>query len=71
MNLESRPQTMTSADLARLGSHSLVYVREVLVDGEKRYRLSAADGTELVVAESAELAVAIAKQQGLEPLSVH
>ena len=71
MNLDPHPHEMTAADFERLGSHSLVYIREILVDEKPCYRLSAADGTELFVAESAELAIAIAKQQGLEPLSVH
>ena len=58
-------------DLLRLGLANLAYVRSRSKDGALVYAVYAADGSELGVAGSREVAFAAARQQGLEPLSVH
>ena len=58
-------------DLLRLGLPSLAYVKATEVDGTLVFAVHAADGSELGTTSDRDTAFAAARQQGLEPQSVH
>ncbi|HMB76469.1 MAG TPA: DUF1150 family protein [Kiloniellaceae bacterium] len=68
---QERMVSFSSQDLLRLGLANLAYVKTRKMDGALVYAVHAADGSELGVTSNRDVAVAAARQQGLEPLSVH
>jgi hypothetical protein len=62
---------LSSQAFAALGLQDLAYIRPVEREGKKMIAVHAADGTELAVAESRDIAVAFVRQNDLEPLSAH
>lgn len=58
-------------DLANLGIGQVAYIRQVEVHGQPAYAVHGADGQPLVVTTDREVAFAMARQNDLEPLSVH
>lgn len=62
---------ITPSDLAALGMPYLAYVKPVRAHGTVRFALHQADGTEIAVMDSREIAFAAARQHDLEPVSVH
>jgi hypothetical protein len=56
---------------AALGVQDVAYVKPIIRDGKALIAVHAADGTEVAVADSRELAVALVRQHELEPLSAH
>ena len=64
-------RTLSSAAFAQLGVPDLVYVRPVVVNGETAYAIHAADGTEVAAFASHDLALGMALQNDMEPMSVH
>lgn len=62
---------MTRQDLAMLGVQDVAFIKAVPAGGKTSYAVHAADGTEIAVMESREVAFAAVRQHGLEPLSVH
>jgi hypothetical protein len=56
---------------AALGLQDVAYVRAVERDGKPMVAVHAADGTQLALADSRELAMAFVRQNDLEPLSAH
>ena len=62
---------MSARDFAMWGVQDVAYVRSVEVDGNKAWAICAADGTSIGVAQERDLAFAAARQNDLEPLSVH
>ena len=62
---------MTSQAFLALGSMHVAYIKPVTVDGAPAYAIHAADGKELAVFNQRELAFVAARQNDLEPLSVH
>jgi hypothetical protein len=63
--------TMPDQDFLALGTPSLAYVKEVLLEGVVRHGIFSADGRGLGIVPSRELAFAAARQHDLEPVSVH
>ena len=61
----------TPQDLLRLGLTHLAYVKTRQDGDAVVYAVHAADGSELGTAEDRDVAFAAARQQGLEPMSVH
>jgi hypothetical protein len=68
-SLES-PQ-LTAKELAVLGVQDVAYVRPVRADGKSAFAIHAADGTEMAVVASRELAFAVIRQNDMEAVSVH
>jgi hypothetical protein len=70
-----KPRDETSAmavlEFAHLGVPYVAYVKRVVVKGEVRYAIHAADGTEMGAARDHAAAVATLRQTGFEALSVH
>ena len=62
---------MTSRAFLALGSKHVAYIKSVTVDGSTAYAIHAADGQELAVFGEREVAFIAARQNDLEPLSVH
>jgi len=60
-----------SGDLAQLGLNFVAYVRPVTVEDEEVFAICAADGTQMGLAPSRDIAFAAIRQHELEPLSVH
>lgn len=62
---------LSSQAFAALGLQDVAYIKPVQHDGKTMVAVHAADGTELAVAESRDVAMAFVLQNELEPLSAH
>ena len=62
---------LTPHDLAMWGVEDMAYIRRSFVDGEESWTIHAAEGTQMGVAETKEIAEAMVRQNDLEPSSVH
>jgi hypothetical protein len=62
---------LSAQAFAALGLQDLAYIKPVLREGKTMIAVNAADGTELAVAESRDVAMAFIRQNELEPLSAH
>ena len=62
---------ISDQDLMILGLQEVAYVKPVVVDGRTAYAVHAADGREVAVMASREVALAAVRQNDPEPLSVH
>jgi hypothetical protein len=58
-------------DWLAFGVNEVAYVRALTVDGEKVFAIHGADGSQLAVVPSAEIAWAAMQQHELEPVSLH
>lgn len=71
MNFVENIREMTAQDFVALGVSDLAYIKPVEIDGQGLYAVFAADGTQVVVLPSREVAVATIRRHDLEPVSVH
>jgi len=62
---------LSSQAFAALGVQDVAYIKPILRKGKAMVAVHAADGTELAVAESRDLAIALVRQHELEPVSAH
>jgi hypothetical protein len=62
---------LSSQAFAALGLQDVAYIKPVQREGKTMIAVHAADGTELAVAESRDVAMAFIRQNDLEPLSAH
>ncbi|MFP6729265.1 MAG: DUF1150 family protein [Alphaproteobacteria bacterium] len=62
---------MTSSAFLALGSMHVAYIKPVTVDGESAYAIHSANGQELAVFGDRDVAFVAARQNDLEPVSVH
>ena len=62
---------MSRQDFAALGMQDVAYLRKVTRDGRDLVAIHAADGTELAVADSPDLAAVLLRQHDLDLLSLH
>ena len=62
---------LSSDELAALGVRHIAYVKQVMVRDHIGWSIHAADGTQIAVADHRDVAFAAARQQQLQPLSVH
>ena len=62
---------LSAHELGRLGMEDVAYVKRVVVDGTEAFAVHAADGTQIAVMASRELAFAVVRQHDIEPVSVH
>ena len=63
--------SLSTQAFAALGLQDVAYLKPVERDGKTMIAVHAADGTELAVAESRDVAEAFVRQNDLEPLSAH
>ena len=59
------------ADMPPLIDPTVAYVKAVTIEGVRAYAIYLADGTQLAIAPSREIAFAAVRQHELEPASVH
>ena len=72
MDLQQQFRHMTPEAFATFGVQQVAYVKATRQkDGEVLQTIHLADGTQIAVAASRELAFATVRQNDLEPLSVH
>ncbi|MFQ5773438.1 MAG: DUF1150 family protein [Kiloniellaceae bacterium] len=71
MNEIARTSPISPRDLMILGLEQVAYVKPVPIDGGTAYAVHAADGTQIAVMQSRNLAFAAIRQNDLEPVSVH
>ena len=62
---------MSARDFANWGMQDVAYIRPVEVEGVEAWAIYAADGTSIGIAPEREMAFAAARQNDLEPLSLH
>jgi hypothetical protein len=62
---------LSTREFTALGVQDLAYVKAVVAGGRTAFAMHAADGTELGVVASLDLAFAALRQHDLEPMSVH
>lgn len=62
---------LSSQAFASLGLQDLAYIKPVQREGKTMVAVHAADGTELAVAESRDVAIAFIRQNDLEAVSAH
>ena len=65
------PRRMTRAQLRRLGTPRLAYLRCGSVEGQAAYAIHSADGTALAVVETVEVAIELAEAHDMVFVPVH
>ena len=71
MSTAEKLRHISSQEFALLGMQGIAYVRRAAVNGAVVFAIHAADGTQVALVPSQDLAVATVRQHDLEPLSVH
>ncbi|MCM2342958.1 MAG: DUF1150 domain-containing protein [Alphaproteobacteria bacterium] len=62
---------LSAQDFLAFGLAQMAYVRPIKVEGQAAWALHAADGTVLTIQNQALLVEALARQNDLEPVSLH
>ncbi len=71
MNVTEKLREMSPQDFALIGMQQLAYVKPAIVNGVTGFSIHAADGTQIGMAPSRDIAFAAVKQHELEPVSLH
>jgi len=71
MNEIARVGTISPQDLMVLGLEQVAYVKPIEVEGAAAFAVHAADGTQIAVMKSREIAFATILHNDLEPVSLH
>ena len=66
-----RPRPMSQSDFANWGLPQLAFIKRIMVDDAVGWSIHAADGTQVGLAPSRDLAFAAVRQHELEPGSGH
>ena len=69
--IDQKLRQISAQEFALLGMQDMAYIRRVVVNDEAGFAIHAADGTEVAVLPSRDLAFATVRQHDLEPVSVH
>jgi hypothetical protein len=70
MNIAEKLHEMSDQDFALIGMQQLAYIKPTVVNGVTGFSIHAADGTQIGMAPSRDIAFAAVKQHELEPLSL-
>jgi hypothetical protein len=70
MNIVEKLREMSPQDLAVVGMEYLAYIKPTVVNGVTGFSIHAADGTQIGMAPSRDIAFAAVKQHELEPVSL-
>lgn len=62
---------LSKTDFVRWGVPDVAFVKRIEAEGAMTWSIHAADGTQMGLAPSRDLAFAAIRQHDLEPLSVH
>ncbi len=68
---DKRPPVMSDEAFAQWGVGHLAYIKPMLISGQPVVAICAADGSQIGLSESADVARAAAFQHSLEAVSVH
>ena len=71
MNTSQRLSQISAQDFLALGVNDLAYVKPIVVDDTTAFGVFAANGTQIAVLPSREVAITAVRQHDLEPVSVH
>jgi hypothetical protein len=71
MQFTEGTRSLSPRELGLLGIENVAYVKRVIRDGVEGFAVHAADGTEIAVIATRDLAFAVIRQNGMEPVSVH
>lgn len=71
MNPSGSLREMSLADLAALGLQGIAYIRPTLVEGTPAFAIFAADGTQIGVVPTRDIARAALNEHDLEEVTVH
>jgi hypothetical protein len=71
MNEIVRIGTLSPQDLMALGLEQIAYIRPIEIEGDAVFAVHAADGTQIAILKSRDLAVAAIQHHELEAMSVH
>ena len=66
MTIVEKLREMSPQDFALVGLQQVAYIKPTVVDGVSGFSIHAADGTQIGMAESRDIAFAAVKQDGLE-----
>ena len=69
--VRSFAHAMSVTDLAHWGVPNVAYVKQVTINNEIGWAIHSADGTQIGVAPSRDIAFASVRQHDLEPQSTH
>jgi hypothetical protein len=69
--IDEKLRQISPQEFALLGMQDVAYIRRVVVNDAAGFAIHAADGTEVAVLPSRDLAFATVRQHDLEPMSVH
>ncbi len=64
-------RNISAQDFLGFGMHEVAYVRPVQHQGQLVWSLHAADGTALAIQGTAHLAAVLARQNGMEPVTLN
>ena len=65
-------KALSSQDFARIGMHEIAYIRPLKTPGvDNAFAVYAADGTQLSVLESMDMAIATLRHNDLVPVTLH
>lgn len=62
---------LSDQDFLSFGLHEYAYVKKISVDNNEAFAIHAADGTPLTIMEDFNSALTVARQNDLEPVTVH
>ncbi|MCP5364012.1 MAG: DUF1150 family protein [Hyphomicrobiales bacterium] len=65
------PRNLSASSLEALGKGQVAYIKPVVVDGKEAFAIHGADGQPLAVVEDSAVALAVVRQNDLEPVRVH
>jgi len=71
MTQKHQGQPLSPEAFAAFGPPGLVYVKPVVVKGQRAYGLFSGDGTEIAAFKNREVASAMARRENWEPVSAH
>jgi hypothetical protein len=71
MNVTEKLRELSPQDFALVGMQQVAYIKPTVVNGVTGFSIHAADGTQIGMAPSRDIAFAAVKQHELEPVSMH
>jgi len=70
MTITEKLREMSPQDFALIGMQELAYIKPTVVNGVSGFSIHAADGTQIGMAPTRDIAFAAVKQHELEPVSL-
>ena len=64
-------KNLSSKDFKDFGIQDIAYVKTITVENQRAYSIHAADGTPLTIMDDFNSALIVARQNDLEPVTVH